>query len=132
MDARADHLSLPIAIQQDLRLLFSRKVFATDNAVLTEVLTPRDEGVVPRVLVFWDGGLAHAFPDLPNEIVAWFEAHPQVARLEGRPHRVPGGEHSFISTSYTLPAGYDVERFLAFERAPLTIDARSLADAKRD
>lgn len=92
MDARADHLSLPIAIQQDLRLLFSRKVFATDNAVLTEVLTPRDEGVVPRVLVFWDGGLAHAFPDLPNEIVAWFEAHPQVARLEGRPHRVPGGE----------------------------------------
>ncbi len=92
MDARADRLSLPIVIQQDLRLFFSRKVFAPDNTVLAEVITPRDDGVVPRVLVFLDGGLEHAFPELPGEIVSWFEVHPGVARLVGKPHRVPGGE----------------------------------------
>ncbi len=92
MEARADLFSLPIVIQQDLRLLFSRNVFAAENPLLGEVLTRRDEGVVPRVLVFWDGGLEPAFPQLPADIVAWFEAHPQTARLEGRPHRVPGGE----------------------------------------
>src|SRR5690606_37903874 len=48
---------LPVVIQQDLRLLFTRDVFAADNPVLTRVLTPRDEGTVPRVLVFWDEGL---------------------------------------------------------------------------
>jgi hypothetical protein len=45
---------------------------------------------------------------------------------------VPGGAHSFASTSYTLPAGYDVERFLAFDRAPMAIESRSLPDAAPD
>lgn len=92
MDDRSERLSLTIAHQQDLRLVFSRHVFAADNPVLAEVITPRDEGVTPRVLVFWDGGLELAFPELPAHIAAWFAANPGVARLEGEPHRVPGGE----------------------------------------
>ncbi len=92
MDDRSERLSLPIATQQDLRLFFSRDVFAPGNTVLAEVITPRDDGVTPRVLVFWDGGLEQAFPDLPGRIAAWFAANPHTARLEGKPHRVPGGE----------------------------------------
>lgn len=87
-----DELSLPVVIQQDLRLLFTRDVFAPDNAVLTRVLTPRDAGTPPRVLVFWDDGLAAAWPDMAGRITAWFDAWAPVVRLVAPPLAVPGGE----------------------------------------
>lgn len=85
-------VSLPVVIQQDLRLLFTRDVFAPHNATLTRVLTPRDEGTVPRVLVFWDEGLAHGWPDMDARIRAWFDAWPHAVRLVADPLRVTGGE----------------------------------------
>lgn len=92
MDDCPELLSRPISIQQELRLLFSRNVFAPASSVLTQVLTPRDEGVVPRVLVFWDGGLERAFSDLAGRIVGWFDARQETVRLVGKPVQVPGGE----------------------------------------
>lgn len=92
MDACPDSLSHPISIQQDLRLFFSRDVFAPSNRVLADVLTPRDPNVTPRVLVFWDGGLETSFPDLPARITTWFTSRADIIRLEGKPLRVPGGE----------------------------------------
>lgn len=85
-------VSHPVVIQQDLRLLFTRDVFAPPNPTLTRVLTPRDEGSLPRVLVFWDEGLAQAWPDMDARIRAWFDAWPQAARLVGDPLPVAGGE----------------------------------------
>lgn len=85
-------LSLPVVIEQPLRLLFTRDVFAPENALLTTVLTTRDTGVTPRVLVFWDDGLAQAWPDMPSRITAWFEAWAHLVRLVGEPVPVPGGE----------------------------------------
>src|SRR5690606_9204570 len=57
-DVPCDEIARPIVIEQPLRLLFTRDVLAPDNTTLTRVLTPRDPGVVPRVLVCWDEGLA--------------------------------------------------------------------------
>lgn len=85
-------VSHPIVIRQDLRLLFTRDVFSPDNPILSRVLTPRDEGTAPRVLVFWDEGLAHGWPDMGTRIGAWFAAWPHVVRLVGDPVPVTGGE----------------------------------------
>jgi 3-dehydroquinate synthase len=87
-----DLLSLPIAVQHELRLLFTRDVFAVASPVLTQVLTPRDEGVIPRVLVFWDAGLERPFPELQARIAGWFAAWASAVQLVGTPIRVPGGE----------------------------------------
>jgi len=91
-DASLDEVARPVVIRQDLRLLFTRDVFARDNATLTRVLTPRDAGITPRVLVAWDAGLAGAWPDMEARITAWFAAWSDAVRLVGTPIVVPGGE----------------------------------------
>lgn len=85
-------LSYPVVIRQDLRLIFARDVFSRDNPVLTRVLTPRDAGTIPRVLVFWDHGLTRAWPDMAGRIRRWFDAWTHTVRLVGAPIAVPGGE----------------------------------------
>lgn len=85
-------LSYPVVIRQDLRLLFTRDVFATDNPVLTRVFAARDAGTIPRVLVFWDDGLARAWPDMAGRITGWFDAWTHAVRMVGSPVAVPGGE----------------------------------------
>ncbi len=88
----AVELSYPVVIRQDLRLIFSRDVFSRGNPVLTRVLAPRDAGTVPRVLVFFDQGLAQAWPDMAGRITRWFDAWAHAVRLVGSPVAVPGGE----------------------------------------
>lgn len=87
-----DEIAHPIVIEQDLRLLFTRDVFAPDNPTLTRVLRPRDANLTPRVLAFWDTGLADPWPDLPARIGGWFEAHAGQASLIAPPVAVRGGE----------------------------------------
>jgi 3-dehydroquinate synthase len=92
LDAASDEISRPVVIEQPLRLLFTRDVLAPGNATLTRVLTPRDAGIVPRVLVCWDQGLAGVLPDMAARISAWFAAWKDVVRLAAEPVAVPGGE----------------------------------------
>lgn len=85
-------ISHPVVIQQQLRLLFTRDVFAPDNPVLARVLAPRVVGTSPRVLVFWDHGLTRAWPDMAAHITGWFDAWAHQVRLVGSPIAIPGGE----------------------------------------
>lgn len=85
-------VSYPVVIRQDLRLIFSRGVFAAGNRVLADVLAPREAGTRARVLVFWDRGLAAGRPHLPAEIGAWFRAWSESVDLVGEPIGVSGGE----------------------------------------
>ncbi len=92
MPARSDIVSFPIALRHEHRLIFTRDVFGEDNAVLAELLTPREPGESVRAMVFWDSGLAASFPDLVGKITRWFAARSDRVRLAVAPIMVPGGE----------------------------------------
>lgn len=92
MPDRPDHLTFPIILRHEHRLVFTRDVFAEDNPVLAEVLTPREPGESVRAMVFWDAGLADAFPGIGERISRWFAARADRVRLAAEPIAVPGGE----------------------------------------
>ncbi len=85
-------VSHPLELRHEHRLCFTRGVFAPSNPLLASVLAPRDPGLAPRALVFWDAGLEAAFPGFAARIEAWFAAHADRVRLAAPPVRLPGGE----------------------------------------
>lgn len=88
----SNQVCLPISLQYDHRLIFTRDVFAPDNLTLAETLTPREQGEQVRVLVFWDEGLEKAFPGFKKRIVEWFAARGEAIRLAAEPLALAGGE----------------------------------------
>jgi 3-dehydroquinate synthase len=87
-----DTLSRSITLHYEHRLLFTRDVFAPENATLANVLTPREPGEPVRVLVVWDAGLAEAFPGVEEKIRRWFAARSEALTLAGAPLAIAGGE----------------------------------------
>jgi 3-dehydroquinate synthase len=87
-----DSFIKPIAVPNEHRLIFTRNVFAPDNHVLADLLTPREPGGKARAVIFWDGGLEFAFPGIDKRISAWFEAHKNRIELLTPPVDLPGGE----------------------------------------
>ncbi|MEO6244725.1 MAG: 3-dehydroquinate synthase [Opitutaceae bacterium] len=92
MSARSDLVSFPITLRHEHRLIFTREVFAPDNDTLANVLPPREPGGMARAIVFWDAGLAAAFPDLVGQMTRWFAARADRVRLETEPIALAGGE----------------------------------------
>jgi hypothetical protein len=93
---------------------------AGDGALLVQTLSVSPSlSTVARHLVYREDEGGQGPESVQGE-------NPAVGVRLTRWEDVPGGEHSFTSTSFTLPAGYNVERFLSFQRANLTIDARPL------
>lgn len=87
-----DHHVHPIAVPHSHRLIFTRDVFAPENPVLADLLTPREPGGRARVVLFWDGGLEFAFRGIEQRITAWFEAQRGRIELLAPPVALPGGE----------------------------------------
>ncbi len=92
MPDQPDSVSFPITLRHEHRLFFTRDVFAEDNLVLAGVLTPREPGENVRALVFWDAGLAAAFPGIGEKMARWFAARGDQVRLAAAPVGVAGGE----------------------------------------
>ncbi len=92
MPDRPDNVSFPITLRYEHRLIFTRHVFAPDNPVLADALTPREPGENVRAIVFYDAGLTAAFPDLAGAITRWFAARTDRVRLAAGPIAVKGGE----------------------------------------
>src|SRR6187397_2418033 len=92
MSVRSDFISLPITLQYEHRLFFTRDVFAPTNHTLADLLTPREPGGTARVLVFWDAGLETAFPGIAEKMGRWFAARADRVSLEADPVALPGGE----------------------------------------
>lgn len=88
----SDIVSFPVTLRHEHRLIFTRDVFAEGNAVLANVLTPREPGESVRAMVFWDAGLELAFPGIAQRVQAWFAAHQDRVRLAAPPIAVRGGE----------------------------------------
>jgi 3-dehydroquinate synthase len=92
MSDRPDHISFPIILRHEHRLIFTRDVFGETNPVLADLLTSREPGESVRVLVFFDAGLLSAFPDLATKIERWFAVRSDRFQLAAAPILVPGGE----------------------------------------
>ncbi len=86
------NLAQTLTVPFEHRLLFTRDVFAPENATLAQVLTPRETGERVRVIVVCDEGLRAAWPSLVEQVVAWFSAHSAAAELAAPPLALPGGE----------------------------------------
>src|SRR3954452_18968001 len=87
-----DTVSFPIILRHEHRVIFTRDVFAPANDTLAKLLTPREPGGKARAVVFWDGGLKSAFPDIAENITRWFSARADRVALEAQPAEVLGGE----------------------------------------
>lgn len=87
-----DHVSLPITLRHEHRLIFTRDVFALGNLTLADTLTPREPGEHVRAFVVWDEGLEKAFPGFKEKLIRWFEARGESVRLAAEPIGVAGGE----------------------------------------
>lgn len=87
-----DSFTQPIAVPNTHRLIFTRNVFAPENSVLADQLTPREPGGRARAVIFWDGGLEFAFPGIDRRIAAWFKAQEKRIELLVPPVSLPGGE----------------------------------------
>jgi 3-dehydroquinate synthase len=88
----SDHVSFPITLRHEHRLIFTRDVFAPGNLTLADALTPREPGEQVRALVVWDGGLEKPFPGFKDRIVKWFSARGEAVRLAADPITLAGGE----------------------------------------
>ena len=89
--APADGVDAAFEVRFVHRLRFTRGVFDVGNATLRDVLAakPRSTG---RAVVFVDGGVAGAWPDITGAIEGYAEAHRDVLSLVLPIHVVPGGE----------------------------------------
>ncbi|MBM4265021.1 MAG: 3-dehydroquinate synthase [Deltaproteobacteria bacterium] len=73
-------------------VIFTRAVFAPENATLADVLARAGEGP-HRAVVVVDENVLRAWPDLAARITAYAGAHPSL-EIVAEPHVVPGGEAS--------------------------------------
>jgi 3-dehydroquinate synthase len=60
--------------------------------VLGDLLTPREPGENVRAMVFWDAGLASAFPAMAEKIARWFAVRSDRLWLAAPAVALPGGE----------------------------------------
>jgi 3-dehydroquinate synthase len=92
MPDRPASIAFPITLPHEHRLIFTRDIFAADNATLAGLLTPREPGENVRAMVFLDAGLEAAFPEIGRRVVEWFAARRGQVGLAAEPITVPGGE----------------------------------------
>ncbi len=78
---------------------FTDDIFAPENELLLDTLSYREPDKQHRCLVFIDGGVAEASPDLVGKIEAYLAAHGDRLALVAPPQIIPGGEQ--IKTELT-------------------------------
>src|SRR5262245_46347038 len=71
---------------------FTEDAFAPANAVLRDALVRRESARRHRMLVVLDRGVRDAWPELPDAVRRYAEAHAAVIDLVADPLVVPGGE----------------------------------------
>lgn len=81
-----------IAVRHEFPVVFTRDLFALRNTVLRDAIA-RDQAARPRrCLALIDRGVLAAFPELPRQIRAYFDAHADALHLVRAPLALPGGE----------------------------------------
>ncbi|MEM7670534.1 MAG: 3-dehydroquinate synthase, partial [Pseudomonadota bacterium] len=96
-DTRTEDHATTVAWQRfsvpyEYPVAFTRGLFESGNPLLADTLALREPDKRHRCLVFIDGGLIEAFPDLVASIEGYAEAHSTRMALVAAPVVVPGGE----------------------------------------
>ena len=81
-----------ITVNWDFPVVFTHALFAPANPVLADTLNRLGENRRHRAMIFIDGHVAGALPDLVSQAAAYFAAHPDRLELIGAPQIVTGGE----------------------------------------
>ncbi len=81
------------AVKWTHRLRFTRDVFDPANGTLRGVLDPPDDAA-RRIAAFCDQGVADAWPQLEERLIAYAAAHPDRMAIAGGFLTIPGGERA--------------------------------------
>ena len=81
-----------IVVRHAFPVVFTRHLFSPRNRTLRDALTRGGGDRRHRCLVLLDRGARAAFPELPAQIRAYFEAHADALHLVRAPLALPGGE----------------------------------------
>ena len=80
-----------IVVRHAFPVVFTRNLFSPRNPALRDALCRDDSGRRHRCLVLLDKGMLAAFPKLPEQIRAYFDAHADALHLVRAPLALPGG-----------------------------------------
>jgi 3-dehydroquinate synthase len=81
-----------IVVRHAFPVVFTRNLFAPRNPALRDALCRDGSDRRQRCLVLLDKGVRAAFPELPRQIRAYFDAHAEVLHLVRAPRTLAGGE----------------------------------------
>lgn len=81
-----------IVVRHAFPVVFTRHLFSPRNSALRDALTRGGGDRRHRCLVLLDKGVLAAFPELPEQIRAYFGAHADALHLVRAPLALPGGE----------------------------------------
>ena len=81
-----------IVVRHTFPVVFTRHLFSPRNPVLRDALTRDPSPRRRRALVLIDKGVLAAFPELRQQIRAYFNAHAEVLQLARTPLALVGGE----------------------------------------
>jgi 3-dehydroquinate synthase len=99
-----------IQVGYQLRVFFTRKVFALANPLLREILLDEHCARAHAVLVVLDESLARARPSLTQEIETWFSASERL-KLVCPPMIIEGGERTKNSYFHVSEIHSHIERY---------------------
>lgn len=100
-----------IQVGFELRVFFTRQVFAPANPLLRDVLTPRDSERNHRVLIVMDEALAQAQPTLIPAIESYFSHAAPRLELVCPPMIIEGGERTKNSYFHVSEIHSHVDRY---------------------
>lgn len=83
-----------IDVNWEFPVVFTQDLFAPENAVLHTTLRRKENHRKHRVIVYLDGHVASALPQLAERVARFFAAHSSDFELATAPITVPGGESS--------------------------------------
>ena len=83
-----------IDVNWEFPVVFTQDLFAPENDVLHTTLRRKETHRKHRVIVYLDGHVASALPNLADRVSRFFSAHSSDFELATAPITVPGGEAS--------------------------------------
>ncbi len=136
MNTETRTIQQSIAVSWEFPVTFTHGLFDLQNPVLVQTLGRLHEQRRARALVFVDGHVAKARPELVSEIAAYFAAHAAALELAGDVLVVPGGEA--VKNDFSLVEGFmrrmlerhiDRQSFIVIVGGGAVMDAVGLAAA---
>ncbi len=136
MNTETRTIQQSIAVSWEFPVTFTHGLFDTKNPVLVQTLGRLHEQRRARALVFVDGHVAKARPELVSEIAAYFAVHATALELAGEVVVVPGGEA--VKNDFSLVEGFmrlmlerhiDRQSFIVIVGGGAVMDAVGLAAA---